>query len=107
MKIFHAQGWNDYSNWIPNRIIVNKLEDADLLLLEGGTDVDPARYGEKRGKFTDIPDIKRDEEEINLFKKAVSLGIPILGICRGLKKVWSSLNRMNSWNAVMPIMSQA
>lgn len=83
MKIFHAQGWNDYSNWIPNRIIVNNIKDADLLILEGGTDVDSHRYGEKRSKYAETPDTKRDQYEIELFKQAISLGIPILGICRG------------------------
>lgn len=83
IKIYHAQGWNHYSNWIPNRKIVRSLEEADLLLLEGGTDVNATMYGEKRHVNAEFPDVKRDKMEAAMFNEAVKLGIPILGICRG------------------------
>lgn len=83
IKVFHARNSYDYSNWIVGRQIVNNLKDADLLVLEGGTDVYSGRYGEKSGKYNENPDHPRDEREIAMFKEAVALGIPILGICRG------------------------
>jgi len=55
----------------------------DGLLLPGGWDVDPARYGEKPdAKVGDI-DPELDETEIRLFKEARERGLPVLGICRG------------------------
>ncbi len=59
------------------------IADLDGLLLPGGWDVDPARYGEKPDdKLGDIdPDL--DETEIRLFNEARKLEIPVLGLCRG------------------------
>lgn len=83
VKVYHAAGWENYSKWIPNRKIVNSLKEADLFVLEGGTDVFAGRYGEPQGRHNESPDHKRDEREAAMFQEAVALGIPILGICRG------------------------
>ena len=58
-------------------------ELCDALLLSGGWDVDPGRYGEKAipGLVTADPD--RDAFEILLTKAFLAAGKPILGICRG------------------------
>lgn len=81
MKIFLANGWNHYANWLDGDI-VNNIEEADLVIFEGGEDVDPKTYGEKHGKWTDS-NIERDIREEALFRKAVKLEKKILGICRG------------------------
>ena len=83
VKIYHASPWYEYSNWIKDSVPVDKVEEADLVLFCGGTDVYAGRYGQKSHKYAEHPDHPRDEEEIALFKKATSLGIPMLGICRG------------------------
>ena len=54
----------------------------DGLLLCGGTDIDPARYGEPLNGSMDI-DLKRDEAEFALLKAYLDAGKPIFGICRG------------------------
>ncbi|MBQ0092700.1 MAG: gamma-glutamyl-gamma-aminobutyrate hydrolase family protein [Clostridiales bacterium] len=56
----------------------------DGLLLAGGCDVDPARYGETvngAGK----PDPERDALELALIKSFEKQGKPIFGICRGMQ----------------------
>ena len=54
----------------------------DGLVLCGGGDIDPARYGqENRG--SQPPDPARDEAEFNLARAYLEAGKPILGICRG------------------------
>jgi len=59
------------------------MSDLDGLLLPGGWDVDPARYGEKAdAKVGDI-DPELDETEIRLFNEARQREIPVLGLCRG------------------------
>lgn len=59
------------------------IADLDGLLLPGGWDVDPARYGEKPDpKLGDI-DPELDETEIRLFNQARKQEIPVLGLCRG------------------------
>ncbi|HEY0444204.1 MAG TPA: gamma-glutamyl-gamma-aminobutyrate hydrolase family protein [Candidatus Limnocylindrales bacterium] len=56
----------------------------DGLLLTGGADVDPSRYGRPNEGSVEIePD--RDELEAAAWREAEDRGLPILGICRGLQ----------------------
>ena len=58
----------------------------DGLLLSGGPDVDPARYGDNYvhpATYGIDPD--RDQFEIDLFEAALRRGIPVFGICRGIQ----------------------
>lgn len=61
------------------------LERVDALLLTGGPDVDPARYGEERGPNTQRPRVSRDETELVALAAAEERGIPVLAICRGVQ----------------------
>ena len=55
------------------------------LLLTGGADVAPERYGEARHPTVTDVDAARDEYEIALFRAALAAGLPVLAICRGLQ----------------------
>lgn len=55
------------------------------LLLTGGTDVDPARYGAVADARTQEPDAARDARELALLERALEAGIPVFGICRGMQ----------------------
>ncbi len=57
----------------------------DGLLLTGGVDVDPGRYGEKRAPQTYGCDDLLDEFEICLVQAAIASGRPVLAICRGVQ----------------------
>ena len=59
------------------------LGEIDGLLLTGGGDVDPVFYGEDRHPLTDDAEPGRDEFEIDLARRAMSGGVPLLAICRG------------------------
>jgi putative glutamine amidotransferase len=60
------------------------LRRLDGVVLSGGTDIDPGRYGETpRHASVQAPDRERDEFEIALVRHARALGVPVLGICRG------------------------
>jgi putative glutamine amidotransferase len=61
------------------------LDSIDGLLLTGGSDVDPARYGEERTIGCEAPDGERDEFEIRLVELALADRLPILAICRGIQ----------------------
>jgi putative glutamine amidotransferase len=61
------------------------LNNIDGLLLMGGTDVDPSRYGAVRAAETDQPDEERDAVELSLIDTFIKLDLPILAICRGLQ----------------------
>lgn len=60
----------------------NSVDSADLLVLTGGADVSPSMYGHKAHPKT-YPQPTRDKIEVDLVKRAVSLSIPVVGICRG------------------------
>jgi len=55
----------------------------DGLIVTGGKDVDPARYGASRHPETDDPRLDRDAWEDALLTAAIELKLPFLGICRG------------------------
>lgn len=57
----------------------------DGLILAGGGDVDPARYGEAPHPSTSYIRKFRDEGEFGLMRAALEARIPFLGICRGLQ----------------------
>ncbi len=56
----------------------------DGLLLTGGADIDPARYGSPDAGSEDV-ETDRDALEAAAFAVATSRGVPVLGICRGLQ----------------------
>lgn len=59
------------------------LRGLDGLIVTGGRDVDPARYGQSSAPLTDKPDTERDQTEIILLESAIEINLPFLGICRG------------------------
>lgn len=56
----------------------------DGLLLTGGADLDPARYGEALGGSRDI-EVGRDKLEAEAYRAAMVAGVPVLGVCRGMQ----------------------
>jgi putative glutamine amidotransferase len=67
--------------------IEDALDRLDGLVLSGGGDIDPARYGAKPAPETGTPRGERDTAELALFGRALSLDLPVLGICRGLQLI--------------------
>jgi putative glutamine amidotransferase len=64
---------------------VDALNGIGGLLLPGGGDVEPARYGEEpHPSLVDVEPL-RDEFEIALVREARSRNLPIFAICRGLQ----------------------
>ena len=60
------------------------LTRIDGLLLTGGADVEPARYGETPHPCTEI-DAQRDAFEVPIARSAMERDIPLLAICRGVQ----------------------
>ncbi|MFF3614055.1 gamma-glutamyl-gamma-aminobutyrate hydrolase family protein [Streptomyces sp. NPDC002580] len=55
----------------------------DAVVVAGGPDVDPARYGAERSPRTGPPAPERDAWELALIRAALDSGTPLLGVCRG------------------------
>ncbi len=63
----------------------------DGLLLTGGTDLDPARYGAPPHPALLAPEPERDRLELGILDLAADEDLPVLGICRGVQvlNVWA------------------
>jgi putative glutamine amidotransferase len=57
----------------------------DGLVLAGGADVDPARYGEEPGEHTTVTRPDRDASEVAVLQTALDRDLPLLAICRGMQ----------------------
>lgn len=61
------------------------LDRIDGLLLSGGVDVLPTRYGEETLPACGTIHENRDESELLMTRIALEKGMPIFGICRGIQ----------------------
>jgi putative glutamine amidotransferase len=61
------------------------LEVCDGILLGGGRDIEPKRYGQEPHEKLAPTDPERDEFELELVERALDQGLPILGMCRGIQ----------------------
>jgi putative glutamine amidotransferase len=61
------------------------LSRVDALVMVGGADIDPARYGAPRHPETDGIDPRQDAFESSLLEAAITDGVPVLAICRGMQ----------------------
>lgn len=71
--------------------VVAAVARLDGLIISGGPDVEPGRYGEEAGPKTTVVRPDRDEAELALFRAALEAGKPVLGICRGMQVMNVSL----------------
>lgn len=59
------------------------IAGLDGIMLCGGRDIEPQRYGQEPLVTTEAPDTRRDAMEDHLLGAAILESLPILGICRG------------------------
>lgn len=76
------------------------LDGVDGLIVTGGADVDPARYGQDAAPETDKPHLERDAWEDALLSAAIERELPFLGICRGMQVL--NVNRGGSLHQHLP-----
>lgn len=75
------------------------VEEADVVVFAGGADINPSLYDEKNVKAWGV-NKERDELEVAVYKKCVSLKKVMFGICRGAQflhamnggKLWQNVN---------------
>jgi len=67
--------------------IENAIARLDGLLLSGGGDIDPARYGADADPRSGSIHPDRDAAEFALIEAATAQRLPVLGICRGLQVI--------------------
>jgi putative glutamine amidotransferase len=57
----------------------------DGVVIAGGGDIDPAIYGAARHPKTEVAAPDRDAWELAVAESAIRMGVPLLGICRGMQ----------------------
>jgi putative glutamine amidotransferase len=67
------------------------VSSLDGLMLCGGRDIDPSRYGQSPHSEAEQPDKLRDDLEEKLLSAAIDADLPFLGICRGAQML--NINR--------------
>ena len=68
---------------VDEQIAKDVLDGLHGLIITGGKDVDPQRYGQSAHPLTDEPRRDRDAWEDALLSAAIDRELPFLGICRG------------------------
>ena len=63
--------------------VADAVDRCDALLLSGGPDVDADVYGAPRHPRAGAPHRERDAAELAALHRALALGLPVLGVCRG------------------------
>ncbi len=63
------------------------LARLDGVVISGGADVDPSRYGEPPDPNLGTVEPDRDEWELAVIAEAMRTDIPLLGICRGAQLI--------------------
>jgi putative glutamine amidotransferase len=69
---------------LPAGRAVDLLDLVDALVLTGGGDVDARLYRGDPATALDV-DRARDDDEVALVRAAAAVGVPLLGVCRGLQ----------------------
>ena len=63
------------------------LKELDGVLLIGGGDYEPSLYGAERDPLCGESLLVKDEYELELTRQAVKMGVPVLGVCRGVQTI--------------------
>jgi putative glutamine amidotransferase len=61
------------------------LDRVDGLVFSGGSDIDPALYGQEPRPETTPIVRHRDDSELGLLRAALHARVPVLGVCRGMQ----------------------
>lgn len=84
----------NYINWLKQYglpILIDpyyddvKFGDYDLIVLPGGSDVDPHRYGKHFTPHIGMPDRSLESFDVRVLPRLIAESQPIFGICRGMQ----------------------
>lgn len=91
LKVYTVGNANyNSSSWLFGESVDN-VDDCDVVVFRGGSDINPEIYNHKKATATRGINDTRDEFEVSVYKKALKKGKIMFGICRG-HQLLSSLN---------------
>lgn len=84
----YAQYFSNFGLLVP----INALDDrvntnVDMIVLQGGADVNPARYNAPLNYMTQNPNIQMEHFDATMLPLYIEQNIPIFGICRGFQSL--------------------
>jgi GMP synthase-like glutamine amidotransferase len=68
---------------ILNSSNLDEITEKDVVLFDGGTDIDADIYNERKHPLAQKPDYMRDQMERVFFRRAQGVGAACIGVCRG------------------------
>lgn len=77
----------------------NSIDEADVVVFTGGSDINPKLYGEEPIKEVRYIDKERDLFEEAIYRQCVKAGKIMFGICRGAQFLWA-MNGGKLWQHV-------
>jgi len=94
MSTIHSICYEDFAHWdrqfpkaqcnvVRKKADINLIKEGDIVILHGGTDINPAIYGAQKDPRTQPSDRARDELELSAVAQAMEVGAYLFGICRG------------------------
>lgn len=96
IKVYVIGDSTGYARPIKNKILVDNIEEADIVVLTGGADVDPSTYG--RENVGSYGYKSRDDYEIEMYRKVREDQL-VMGTCRGAQL----LTILNGGNLVQDV----
>jgi putative glutamine amidotransferase len=63
------------------------LDVVDGVVIGGGRDIDPVRYGQEPHDLLGQLDPRRDAFELELVERSLDRSLPLLGMCRGIQVI--------------------
>lgn len=83
----YAQYFSQYGTLVPINALDDRIADVDIIILQGGADVDPRRYGQKLNYYTQNPNIQMEIWDTEMLPQYIQANIPIFAVCRGFQSI--------------------
>lgn len=83
----YAQYFSNFGLVVPINALDDRIADVDLIVLQGGADVNPARYNQTPSFMTQNPNIQIEHWDTTMLPQYIESRIPIFAICRGFQSI--------------------
>lgn len=83
--VVYINYFEQFGEVVPVYALDSQVQNLDLLVLPGGSDVNPARYNEKPHVTTQNSNLHMEWFDVNMLPQYINSNIPIFGICRGFQ----------------------
>lgn len=83
----YAQYFAQYGTLVPINALDDQVQNVDLLVLQGGSDIMPERYDAPISYYTQNPNLQMEWWDLNMMELYIQNRIPIFAVCRGFQSL--------------------